>query len=66
MNEVIYTNGVISGTLAEIEYFLQVMSELSFRVGHPVERIQELRDSIYDQFHVPHEKRSVFNIVRIV
>lgn len=65
MNEVIYTNGVISGTLSEIEYLLQVLSEIYFKAGYPVKCIQEIRDSIYDQFHVPHKKRSIFNIVRI-
>lgn len=60
----IYTNGKIQGTLADVNEFLSLMSEIALDEGHTRLYIQRMKESIYEQFDVPKDERTILKVVR--
>lgn len=63
MSEAIkYSNGIIQGTLSDIEELLDIISKIAINEGHTKLYVQKLKDNIYEQFHVPKPKRHVLRL----
>lgn len=59
----IYTNGKVQGTLPDINEFLSFMSKIALDEGHTRLYIQKMKESIYEQFDVPDDERTVLKVV---
>ena len=57
-----YSNGIIQGTLSDIEELLDIISRIAINEGHTKLYVQNLKDNIYEQFHVPKAKRRVLRL----